>query len=232
MERRNSQDRVTAVEKSLIIYGALGSGSVPVEAALTLIGQPFEVVEGATWEHDPEILARVEAVNPLRQIPALVLPTGEILTESGAILVWLADRFPLARLGPAVDDPRRGQFLRWMTYIPASIYSMFWVRDEPSRLAGPDKAAGERVKAATAERIADCWRMMDQQINPAGDYLLGDEISVLDLYVAVVSRWGPGRNRFYREAPGMTPVVRRVDADPRLEAFWAARFPFAPGWER
>ena len=220
------------MNQSLTVYGALGSGSVPVEAALTLIGRPFEVIEGATWEHDPQILARVRAVNPLVQIPAVVLPSGEIMTESGAILIWLADAHPGARLGPAIDDPRRGQFLRWMTYIPASIYSMFWVRDEPSRLAGPDKAAGDRVKVATAERIADCWRMMDQQITPAGDYLLGDEISVLDLYVAVVSRWGPGRNRFYREAPGMTPVVRRVDADPRLATFWAERFPFADGWER
>lgn len=220
------------MEKSLTVFGAMGSGSVPVEAALTLIGQPFTVVEGATWERDPQVLARVEAVNPLKQIPAVVLPSGEVLTESAAILIWLAERHPGARLGPGIDDPRRGRFLRWMTYIPASIYSLFWVRDVPSRLAGPDKAQGERVKQATAERIADCWRMMDQQITPAGDYLLGDDLSVLDLYVAVVSRWGPGRNRFYREAPGMTTVVRRVDADPRLEAFWAARFPFAPGWER
>ena len=220
------------MENSLTVYGALGSGSVPVEAALTLIGQPFEVVEAATWEHDPEVLARVRRVNPLVQIPALVLPSGEILTESGAILTWLADAHPEARLGPAVGDPRRGQFLRWMTFIPASIYSMFWVRDVPARLAGPDPAQGERIKTATAERIADCWRMMDQQIHPAGDYLLGDEISVLDLYVTVVSRWGPGRNRFYREAPGMTPMVKRVDADPRLAAFWDARFPFERGWER
>ena len=216
----------------LTVYGALGSGSVPVEAALTLIGLDYEVVEGATWEHDEAVLARVRRVNPLVQIPALVLPGGEILTESGAILTWLADAHPAARLGPANDDPRRGQFLRWMTYIPAAIYSMFWVRDEPARLAGPDPDAQALVKAATAERIADCWAMMDRQITPAGDYLLGDELSVLDLYVAVVSRWGPGRYRFYREAPGMAPVVRRVDADPRLTDFWADRFPFAPGWER
>ncbi len=218
----------------LTVYGALGSGSVPVEAALTLIGLAYEVVEGATWEHDAAILEQVRRVNPLVQIPALVLPGGEILTESGAILTWLADSHPDARLGPVVGDPLRGQFLRWMTYIPAAIYSMFWVRDEPARLAGPDPDpdAQARVKAATAERIADCWAMMDRQITPAGDYLLGDDLSVLDLYVAVVSRWGPGRNRFYREAPGMAPVVRRVDADPRLTDFWAERFPFAPGWER
>lgn len=220
------------MNQSLTVYGALGSGSVPVEAALTLIGLPYEVVEAATWDFDPEVLATVEKVNPLKQVPALVLPSGEILTESGAILTWLADSWPEARLGPAVGDPRRAQFLRWMTYIPAAIYSMFWVRDEPSRLGGPDPAQGERIKQATAERIADCWRMMDQQITPAGDFLLGDALSVLDLYVAVVSRWGPGRNRFYREAPGMAPVVRRVDADPRLAEFWTRRFPFAPGWER
>lgn len=220
------------MNQSLTVYGALGSGSVPVEAALTLIGLPYTVVEAATWDFDPEVLAMVEKVNPLKQVPALVLPSGEILTESGAILTWLADAHPAARLGPGVDAPRRGQFLRWMTYIPAAIYSLFWVRDEPSRLGGPDPAQGERIKAATAERIADCWRMMDRQITPAGDYLLGGDLSVLDLYVAVVSRWGPGRNRFYREAPGMTPVVRRVDADPRLADFWAERFPFTDGWER
>ena len=95
------------MNQSLTVYGALGSGSVPVEAALTLIGRPFEVVEGATWEHDPEILARVRAVNPLVQIPAVVLPSGEIMTESGAILIWLADAHPGALLGPAIDDPRR-----------------------------------------------------------------------------------------------------------------------------
>ena len=220
------------MDKKLTVYGAAGSGSVPVEAAMTLIGLDYEVVEGATWEQDETVLARVRAVNPLVQIPAVALAGGEILTESGAILTWLADAHPEAGLGPPIGDPRRGQFLRWMTYIPASIYSLFWVRDEPGRLAGPDAEAQARVKAATAERIADCWRMMDQQITPAGDYLLGDEISVLDLYVAVVSRWGPGRNRFYREAPGMAPVVRRVDADPRLTAFWAARSPFEPGGER
>ena len=67
--------------------------------------------------------------------------------------------------------------------------------------------------------------MMDQQIAP-GRYILGDELSVLDLYVAVISRFAPGRARFYQSAPKMTEIVRRVDADPRLTEFWAKRFPF------
>ena len=170
-------------------------------------------------------------VNPLRQIPALVTPGGETITESAAILLWLTDHHPEARLAPAPDSPLRGQFLRWMVFVPAAIYSLFWVRDDPSRLGGPDPEVQARIKTATAERILDCWAMMERQVAP-GRYLLGDELTVLDLYVAVVSRWGPRRVRFYEVAPRMAEVVRRVDADPRLAAFWEKRFPFFEGWER
>ena len=211
-----------------VIYGAAGSGSVPVEAAMTLLGLDYTVIEGATWTGDPEILARVEKVNPLKQIPALVTPAGESITESGALLTWLADSHPESRLSPGLDDPRRAQFLRWMTFIPASIYSLYWIRDDPTRLV-PEEL-GRTVKDRTAERIAQCWAMMDSQLTP-GRYLLGDALTVLDLYVTVVSRWGPRRTRFYREAPKMAPVVKRVDEDPRLAEFWAARFPFDQGWE-
>lgn len=218
------------MDKPFTIFSALGSGGVPVEAAMTLIGLPFEVIEAPTWEGEAEA-AKVAAINPLKQIPALVTPDGETITESAAILIWLADRYPAARLGPALDDPARAQFLRWMTFIPASIYSLFWVRDDPSRLGGPDPEVQARIKAATAERILDCWRMMESQMSP-GRYLLGEELSVLDLYVAVVSRWGPRRVRFYEAAPRMTEVVKRVDGDPRLAGFWEQRFPFFDGWER
>ena len=211
------------------IYGALGSGSVPVEATLTLLGQPYAVVEAPTWEGAAQ-QAKLVGINPLKQIPALITPDGETITESAAILIWLADSHPEARLAPSLDSPLRAQFLRWMVFVPAAIYSLFWVRDDPSRLAGPDAEAQARVKAATAERIADCWAMMESQLTP-GRYLLGDDLTVLDLYVAVVSRWGPRRRRFYEVAPRMGEVARRVDADPKLAAFWAERFPFVEGWE-
>ena len=224
------------MEKPFTIFSALGSGGVPVEAAMSLIGLPYEIVEAPTWEGEAQ-QAKVAAINTLKQIPALVTPAGETITESAAILIWLADRYPEARLGPALDDPTRAQFLRWMTFIPASIYSLFWISDEPSRLAGPDAGLQARIKAAIKERIVDCWAMMESQITPfsekiGGRYLLGDELSVLDLYVTVLSRWGPRRVRFYEAAPRMSEVVRRVDADPRLVEFWAERFPFFEGWER
>jgi GST-like protein len=216
-------DREGPMAGSFTVYGAKGSGSVPVEATLTLLGLPYEVVEAATWR-DEEERAKVAAVNPMLQVPALVTPSGEVLTESAAILMWLAERRPQARLAPGPDDLARAAYLRWMVYIPAAIYSMFWVRDLPMRLAA-DEAGAEVIKDRTRERIAECWRNMDAQVSP-GRYILGEDLTVLDLYVTAVSRWSPRRERFYQEAPKMAEVVRRVDAEPRLQAFWAERFPF------
>ena len=210
------------MDKPYVVYGAKGSGSVPVEATLTLLGLPYEVVEARAWEGEAE-QAKVARINPMRQVPALVLPSGEVLTESAAILMWLAEQHPEARLAPPVGDPRRAEYLRWMSFIPASIYSLYWIRDDPTRLAA-DKAAAEVIQARTVERIAECWRLMDAQVEP-GRYLQGEELGVLDLYVAVVSRWTPRRERFRREAPKMAEVVERVDTEPRLQAFWAERFP-------
>jgi GST-like protein len=213
----------------LKIFGAVGSGSVPIEATLTLIGIPYEMIEAVTWE-DEAARKLVETVNPLRQVPAVVLPTGEVLTESAAILIHLADLHPQARLAPASSDPMRAQYLRWMVYVSAAIYALVWIIDEPARIvAGKDQAPG--VLDRLENRRAECWRMMDEQISP-GRYILDDELSVLDLYVAVISRFAPGRTRFYKSAPKMAEIVRRVDADPRLKTFWSKRFPFVDGWER
>jgi GST-like protein len=65
---------------------------------------------------------------------------------------------------------------------------------------------------------------MENQITP-GRFLLGAELTVLDLYVSVASRWTPHRQRFHEVAPRMGEVMRQVDALPELTAFWAERFP-------
>ena len=213
---------------AITVYGARGSGSVAVEATLTLLGVPYDLVD-APAELSEAFDATIEVVNPMKQVPALVLPSGEVMTESAAMLIGLADLHPEARMAPTPTDPKRAQYLRWMVYIPAAIYSIYWVRDVPSRLAA-NLEAEKVIMQRTAERIADCWRMMDEQVTP-GRYILGDELSVLDIYVAVVSRWTPRRRRFYEVAPKMAEVVRRVDAEPRLRDLWTERFPFVEGWE-
>ena len=208
-----------------LVYGAEGSGSLPVEAALTLIGAPYRLEEIVTYASEEE-RRRMAPHNPMRQAPVRVNPGGETITESAAILIWLAERHPEARLAPPPGDPMRAQFLRWMCFIPAAIYSMYWVRDVPSRLVGDDPEAQGQMDRRTLERISECWAVMESQITPAGRFLLGDEVSVLDLYMAVVSRWRPLRARFHEVAPRLGEVARRVDALPGLAAFWPRRFAF------
>jgi GST-like protein len=204
------------------LYGARASGSIAVEAALTLLDIPYDLVEGATWA-DASARDRVAGTNPMRQIPTIVYPSGEIMTESAAILIDLADRHPKAKLAPAIGDARRRQFLRWMVYVSSAIYSLHWIKPDVGRIGAPSSSR-DAVVDAVHDRIAFCWQNMDTQLTP-GVYLLGEELTVLDLYVTVVSRFGPWRERFYEAAPKMTPVVRRIDRDPRLTAFWAERFP-------
>ncbi|RYF92896.1 MAG: glutathione S-transferase family protein [Caulobacteraceae bacterium] len=217
------------MDKAFTLYGAAGSGSVPVEATLTLLGLPYALVEAPAWEKDAAVQATIARVNPMRQIPALVLPGGYVMTESAAILTWLADRHPGSGLAPGVDDAKRPAFLRWMSFVSASIYAHYWLRDDPSRLARTAEAQDYLLRRST-RRIADCWAMMDAQVSP-GRYILGDTLTVLDLYVTVVSRFRPRRQVFYDRAPKMAEVVKRVDADPRLTAFWAERYPFDAGWD-
>jgi GST-like protein len=206
----------------LTLYGAKGSGAVAVEAALRLAGQDYDLIDSYTFDPDDrESGDKVLAANPMRQVPALVLPSGEIVTESAAILIWLAERHPGAGLGPSHGDATRAQFLRWMSFVSSAIYSLYWVKDDPSRLV-PDPAGHAALEQRVLDRILECWEIMEGQIAP-GRYLLGDELSVLDLYVAVVSRFNPRRKRFYEVAPRMGEVVQRVDEDPRLAALWAER---------
>jgi GST-like protein len=201
-----------------VVYGAKGTGSVPVEATLKLLDLPYRVVEA--YGDDPALYA----ANPMRQVPALIPPGGELMTESAAILIWLADNHPEARLAPTMAAHARPAFLRWMAFVSAAIYALYWIRDDPTRVID-DPELGKIAKARIGDRFIDCWRIMEGQVDP-GRYILGDTLSVLDLYVTVVSRWAGGRARFNEAAPKLAEVARRVDAEPRLRDFWAERFPF------
>jgi GST-like protein len=161
--------------------------SIAVEAALTLLGVPYSLVEGATWA-EASARERVAPQNPMRQVPTLVLPDGEVMTESAAILLYLADAHQHSRLAPSTSEPLRRQYLRWMVYVSSAIYSLHWIEPDVRRIGAPLERR-DAVVNAVHDRIAFCWSSMDAQLNP-GSYLLGDQLTVLDLYVTVVSRFG------------------------------------------
>jgi GST-like protein len=208
------------MSEEFVVYGAVGCGSAAVEAALTLIAAPFRIEE-------VPFKALAGGANPMAQVPSLRLPGGELMTESAAILIWLADTYPASQLAPALHSPARPAFLRWMAFVSSAIYSLYWLKDDPSRVAA-DSESQAFLKARLSDRIAACWGIMEAQIHP-GRYLLGDNLSVLDLYVTVVGRWTPREPLHQTVAPRIGEIIRRVESDPRLSALWAERFPRRPG---
>ena len=129
------------MDSHYILYSARGSGGVAVEAALTLAGARYQLIESMTYEPGEKASGdRVLAANPMRQVPALVLPGGEVMTESAAILIRLGELHPFADIAPPHDDPRRSAFLRWMTFVSSAIYSFYWQKDDPFRLVADASA--------------------------------------------------------------------------------------------
>lgn len=211
----------------LTVYGSPGYGSTIVEAALELLGLPWTSVEAGP-NGTIEEQARLRALNPLKQTPVVVTPEGRTLTESGAILVWLGDLHAERGLAPAIDAPERADYLRWMAYIPAQIYPMYLLKDHPDRWVRDDEA-GDQLREAAVEQIKTAWTAMEGQVTPA-PFILGGRMSLLDLYVTIVSRWTPRRVWFAELCPKLNAVAERIDALPQLREFWARRFPFEDGW--
>lgn len=204
------------MQEPIHVFGHRGTGSVAIEAALTLAGASFDV------EDVPE--AKLPDIpNPAAQVPAIVLPDGTLMTESAAILMWIAEAFPEARLAPRLGEPNRQAFLRWMSFVSSAIYALYWIKDAPSRVVDGE-AAIRLVKSRLADRIASLWGVVEQGLTP-GTWLLGEEIGVLDLYVAVVSRWTPREALHTRIAPRIGQVARRVETHPQLAELFAARMP-------
>lgn len=202
------------------LYGCPGCGSAVVEAAFALAGEPCDIVKTEPWGEAEEV-ERLRAVNPMLQVPTLLLEDGTVLTESAAILLWLADRHP--GLAPPPGDPARGPFLRWLLFLAGAVYPMYTVGDFPDRWV-EDAAAQEALKAATVERTLRCWRTLEQSLEPA-PWLLGGTPTVLDVYAAMMSRWRPGRDSIRAVAPRVIAACERAEALPAIAPVWARHFP-------
>jgi GST-like protein len=199
------------------LIASKGTGSMIVEAALALSGLPHEVEMIPYLEPGPQ-RDRLLALNPLGQVPTLLLPDGRTMTESAAIILHLADQAPDAGLVPAADEAARPTFLRWLAFIAAAIYPTFTYGDDPARWAG-DEGAGKHLRQATDEHRKELWRYFASQ-NPCRPWVLGEQFSALDLYVAVMATWRPGAAWFKEQCPQLAAIAARVAEIEALRAVW------------
>jgi GST-like protein len=208
----------------ITLYGRRGWGSTIVEAQLEWLGLDY------TYEAVGDLLRSAEArrtlapVNPLAQVPTLVLANGQTLTESAAIILYLADMTGRDDLVPTPGSAKRPDFLRWLIFLVANVYPTYTYADEPDRFV-PDAAARDRFRATVDAYAQRLYGMIEATARTP--WFLGERFSALDIYVAVMTRWRPRRQWFAENAPQLHSIATRADAVPQLQSVWSRNFPEA-----
>ncbi len=167
------------------------------------VGAPYriEVVNLEKGEHKrPEFLR----INPMGKLPT-IQHRGTVITETAAILTYLADAFPEAGLAPGIGEKDRGAYLRWMFYgagcIDGALIDRMLQRPVP-----------ERVGALSYGRYEDVIATLDKAVQP-GPYLLGDRFTAADLYVGAQLGFGV-MTKTLDPTPAIAAYIARVTGRP------------------
>jgi GST-like protein len=197
------------------VLGTQGCGSAIAEAVLTIAELPYDREE-VNYE-DAAGRAKLLAHNPLAQVPTVIAPDGGVMTETAAIALHVDELVPSAGLLPAVGDPLRREALRWLVFLVAAIYPTFTYGDSPAKWGG-----GDPLRESTNAHREMLWKHVEGVAR--GPWFLGERFSILDVYVAVMSKWRPGRAWFAESTPKLAAIAAAVERDARLAGVWKANF--------
>jgi glutathione S-transferase len=156
----------------LTLYHCPKTRSVRALWMLEEVGSPYalSIVDVRAGENRrPEY----RQLNPHGKVPTLV-HDGAVIPDSTAILLYLADAFPEARLAPALSDPRRGPYLAWMTYTTGVI--------EPALTAKRNGWSYDPF-AASWGAFEDVVQHLLEGAGKASPYLLGEEFTAADILI-------------------------------------------------
>jgi len=220
---RADQPQQTAELPPWRVIATKGCGSTIVEAALVLAEIPYQREEIDYAQPGPD-RDRLLALNPLGQVPTIVLPDGSVTTESAATVLHIDELVPAAGLLPPVGDPLRREALRWLVFLVAAVYPTFTYGDDTVKWVGD--AGGGAGAAALRESTETHRKKLWQQVEAAvkGPWFLGARFSMLDVYVSIMTQWRPNRRWFADTTPKLHAIATAVDAEPRLATLWAANF--------
>jgi glutathione S-transferase len=163
------------------LHYAPGSAAMAPHATLAEIGIPYELV---LVERDEEGRPSHEyfALNPWGKIPTL--EDGDlVLTESAAICLHLAERFPEARLAPPPATSGRSELYRWLLWLSNT------VQMTQLRHFYPHRYGTEGVKDAADADLAAHYDLIDAYLD-GREWLVGDERTVADFFLFMLTRWG------------------------------------------
>ncbi len=204
------------------LYARPGWGSVIVEAQLAYYGLDYALEDAGDLFTSETARKALSTINPVTQLPTLILPDGQIMTESAAITLHLADVTGRHELVPAPGEPERAQFLRWLVFIVANIYPTFMLADNPSRFVA-DKDGHEDFRTNVSAYKETLWRTVDA--NAQQPWFLGSRFSALDIYVCAMTHWFPMRAWFAANTPRLIAIAKAADEVPELRAVWRRNYP-------
>jgi len=196
------------------LHYAPDNASLCVRLALLRAGAPFETVLVDRRARQQESEA-YRAVNPNGLIPALETPGGPLF-ETGAILLWIADRHG-AGLAPGTEDPDRGRVLSWHFWLANTLHPALRILFYPDRYVPGDTAP---LVTRTRERVSAMLDLLEAEAPRLSPWLGSEGSSLLDCYLCPMLRWlalyPEGDTAWLDLArwPNLLAVAQRMDARP------------------
>jgi glutathione S-transferase len=200
------------------LFQITGSCSFAARAALEEAGVDYVAVNIHPRRRDEE--PRFAQVNPLLRVPAL--RDGDVTVfETGAVLQYVAERFPDAGLAPVVGAAGRGEYLRWMTWLANTLHAA-WQPVTAPRFLTDDPGGYGAVRRKGLEDLAGYGAFVEREL--AGrEWCAGDAFSVADIYLYMLKGWesyadghrlgGAAVDDHYERVGGRPAIVRTRELD-------------------
>ena len=188
------------------LYYAPGACSLSPHIVSEEAGVPVDLVKVDLKAHTLEDGSDFHKINPKGSVPALMLDSGELLTEGPAIVQYLADQNPASGLAPPCGTLPRYHLQEWLTFINGEIHKTF----------GPlfHGAAGEE-RRKIVENLEQKFAFPDRTLVNQ-PFLLGDTFTAADAYLFVVLTWA--KKMHITVPPSLAQFFDRVAARPKVQS--------------
>lgn len=200
------------------------SSSYAPMAVLEELGVEFDSYE-VNYDGGETNTPEYRALQPLGLIPALKIEEGRSMFESAAIIIYLCDLHRDAKLAPLPEEPQRAVFLQWMLFMADTVYPSYNRYYHPERYTSdPTGEAG--VKKQAMVLVQNQWRVIEDELESNGVWLLGDRFSACDIYLQMMTSWHEGPEDLFTKFPKIRQVAKAVLArEATRRAFERHNFP-------
>jgi glutathione S-transferase len=202
----------------LTLYTAPGTCALATHIALEEAGATFELAKvdfPSQAQRSPAYLA----VNPKGRVPALVTDQG-ILTETPALLLYVAQLYPAAKLAPLDDPFLLARMQAFNSYLCATVHINHAHGRRGARWADQASSHADML-AKVPQTMAECTALIEREML-AGPWVLGAQYSVADGYLYTIARWLKGDGVDVADYPNLAAHLAAMEARPAVQRMLAA----------